>query len=62
MGINDRNTVYDSIELFLKDAKHIDAGLRFLDKPPRTDLSAQTRRIMDQTADWIPPEVRNAAK
>lgn len=29
MGDNDRNTVYDSIELFLRDAKHIDAGLAF---------------------------------
>lgn len=62
MGQNDRNTVYNSIELLLKDAKRIDAGLRFFDSPPRTDLSAQTRRIIDQTADWVPPEMRNAGK
>lgn len=62
MGQNDHNTVYDSIELLLKDAKRIDAGLRFFDSPPRTDLSAQTRRIIDQTADWMPPEMRNAGK
>ena len=29
MGKNDRNTVYDDIETFLRDAKHIDAGLKF---------------------------------
>lgn len=31
MGQNDRKTVYDDIELFLRDAKHIDAGLKFAD-------------------------------
>lgn len=29
MGKNERNAVYDDIELFLRDAKHIDAGLTF---------------------------------
>jgi hypothetical protein len=29
MGKNERHTVYDDIELFLRDAKHIDAGLAF---------------------------------
>jgi hypothetical protein len=29
MGKNERNTVYDDIELFLRDAKHIDAGIKF---------------------------------
>ncbi len=62
MGINDRNTVYDAIELMLRDAKHIDAGLRFFRDPPRTDLSSQTRRIVDQTKDWVPPELRDVAK
>jgi hypothetical protein len=61
MGQNPRNTVYDDIELFLRDAKHIDAGLKFYAEPPRTDLSAQTRRIIDQTEGWQPPEVRRAA-
>jgi hypothetical protein len=32
MGKNDRNTVYDDIEIFLRDAKHIDAGLKFAEK------------------------------
>lgn len=32
MGHNDRKTVYDDIGLFLRDAKHIDAGLKFYDK------------------------------
>ena len=58
MGRNDRNTVYDDIEIFLRDAKHIDAGIKFAEAPERTDLSAQTKRIIDQTADWVPPEMR----
>lgn len=28
MGQNDKKTVYDDIELFLRDAKHIDAGIK----------------------------------
>lgn len=32
MGQNQRNTVYDDIEIFLRDAKHIDAGLKFFEK------------------------------
>lgn len=55
MGRNDRNTVFDDLELFLRDAKHIDAGLKFYAAPPRTDLSEKTLRLIDQTADWTPP-------
>lgn len=61
MGQNDRATVYDSIELLLRDAEHIDAGLKFHAEPPRTDLSEKTRRTVAATADWEPPEVRHAA-
>jgi hypothetical protein len=32
MGKNDRNTVYDDIEIFLRDAKHIEAGIKFAEK------------------------------
>jgi hypothetical protein len=32
MGQNDRKTVYDDIEIFLRDAKHIDAGIKFAEK------------------------------
>lgn len=60
-GDNDRGTVYDSIELLLRDAKHIDAGLRFYRDPPRTDLSSVTRRNVAAVADWVPPELRNAS-
>lgn len=60
-GQNDRATVYDAIELLLRDAKHIDAGLRFYRDPPRTDLSKLTRANVDRTADWRPPEMRNAS-
>lgn len=61
MGQNDKATVYDSIELMLRDAEHIDAGLRFHAEPPRTDLSEKTRRAVAATADWEPPEMRRAA-
>ena len=60
-GQNDRATVYDALELFLRDAQHVDAGLRFADNQPRNDLSALTRRNVAALADWVPPEMRNAA-
>lgn len=61
MGQNERATVYDDIELMLRDAKHIDAGLKFSSSPPRTELSSLTRKNVASTADWVPPEMRNAA-
>lgn len=39
MGENERRTVYDDIEIFLRDAKHIEAGLRFARGPPAPTLS-----------------------
>lgn len=39
MGENDQRTVYDDVELFLRDAKHIEAGLRFARGPPAPALS-----------------------
>jgi hypothetical protein len=59
-GQNDKATVYDAIELLLRDAKHIDAGLRFYRDPPRTDLSSLTRRNVAAVENWIPPELRAA--
>ena len=43
MGHNERATVYDDVALFLRDAQHIDAGLRFAAQPPRVDLTTVTR-------------------
>lgn len=60
MGQNETGTVYDALELMLRDAEHIDAGLRFHAEPPRSDLSAQTRRIISATENWTPPEMRHA--
>lgn len=60
MGQNATATVYGDIELFLRDAKHIDAGLKFHAEPPRTDLSEITRRNVAATETWQPPELRNA--
>lgn len=61
MGQNQTATVYDDIELFLRDSKHVDAGLRFYAEPPRTDLSPKTRAIVAATESWSPPEIRHAA-
>lgn len=61
MGQNKQATRYDDIENFLRDAKHVDMGLKFHMEPPRTDLSDKTRRIIDQTENWVPPQVRNAS-
>lgn len=58
MGRNDRHTVFDDLELLLRDAKHIDAGLKFYTEPPRRELSEKTLRIVDQTDGWVPPELR----
>lgn len=60
MGQNDRGTVYDDIEIFLRDAKHIDAGLAFHRNPP-SNLSALTRKNLANTEGWVPPEMRHAA-
>lgn len=61
MGQNDRSTRYDGIELLLRDAKHIDAGLKFARDPPQK-FSSLTRRNVSATEDWMPPEIRNAAR
>ncbi len=60
MGRNDRNTVYTDLELLLRDSGQIDAGLKFYEQPPRTDLSAKTRANVAAISDWKPPELRNA--
>lgn len=60
-GQNDRATVYDDIGLFLRSAGHVDAGLRFAEKPPRTDQSKLTRGNVAAVEGWKPPEMRRAA-
>lgn len=58
-GDNDRQTIYDSIELLLRDPKHIDAGLKFYAKPPTSlRFSDLTRRNIAAVHDWKPPELR----
>lgn len=37
MGQNQTKTVYDSIELFLRDAEHIDRGLKLVQQPAKQD-------------------------
>ena len=62
MGQNDRATMYDDIELFLRDARHIEAGLKFATALPRSDLSTLTRKNVAAVANWVPPEMRRARK
>ena len=62
MGQNDRATVYDDIELFLRDARHIESGLKFATAPPHAGLSTLTRKNVAAVADWVPPEMRHASK
>jgi hypothetical protein len=61
MGQNERSTVYDDIELFLRDSKHVEAGLRFARTGASPTFSSLTRRNVEATSEWIPPEMRNAA-
>jgi hypothetical protein len=44
MGNNERQTKYDGIELLLRDAKRIDAGLQFARSPPVANGST-TRKV-----------------
>lgn len=60
-GQNDRQTVYDDIELFLRDSSHIDAGIRFHETPQSltSDLANHNVRVL---SDWKPPELRDAPR
>jgi len=53
-GENDRQTVYDSIDLLLRDASHIDAGLAFARGPP-SQTSALARHNVSVLAAWQAP-------
>ena len=54
-GQNDRNTVYDDIGLLLRDAAHIDAGIRFAEAPP--DLTSPlTQHNVAVLSNWKAPE------
>jgi hypothetical protein len=45
MGQNERGTVYDGIELFLRDAKRIDAGIQFARMPPKVNGSPKEPQL-----------------
>jgi hypothetical protein len=59
MGQNKQGTRYDDIENFLRDAKHVDMGLKFYTEPP-LQQSTLTRKNVASTDGWTPPEMRNA--
>lgn len=52
MGENERNTRYDAIELMLRDAKHIDAGLQFARAPPSARSSVTDHNVRALT-EWM---------
>lgn len=58
-GQNQRQTVYDDVELFLRDSAHIDAGLRFSENPQAltSELANHNVQVLKN---WQPPELRNA--
>jgi hypothetical protein len=45
MGENDNNTVYDSLDLILRDAKHIDQGLKFHSSQPKKYSKVTSKNI-----------------
>jgi hypothetical protein len=45
MGQNDRGTRYDSLELLLRDSKHVDMGLGFCARPGRSGPETANDRI-----------------
>ena len=51
-GQNERQTVYDDISLMLRDAAHIDAGLRFHRQPP-ANLPPKLIKQGGHTQAWL---------
>lgn len=62
MGENDRAQTYTDLELLLRDAKHIEAGLGFARNPPANPQSPITRAIVASVGGWVPQELRNATE
>jgi len=59
MGENDKQTRYDDIELFLRDAKRVDAGIAFAQGPVQSNgVSGKTRQKLQGAANWKPKELR----
>lgn len=58
IGQNDRNTVYDGLHVLLRDADHIDAGLRFARDPPVLSSKLTQHNVAVLQA-WRPPEMRD---
>lgn len=58
-GKNDKSTVYDDIELFLRDSSHIDAGIRFFENPPTITSKLEQHNVAVLQA-WRPKEMRDA--
>lgn len=59
IGQNERNTVYDGLHVLLRDADHIDAGLRFARDPPQLSSKLQQHNVA-VLQEWRPQELRDA--
>lgn len=57
-GQNDRQTVYDDIGLLLRDSAHIDAGIRFADKPQSLTSELANHNVA-VLKNWTPSELRD---
>ncbi len=53
MGQNERATVYDDVELFLRDARHIEMGLKFATAQPQPGVSALTRKNLAAAQEFM---------
>lgn len=58
MGENDRNTRYTAIELLLRDAAHVDAGLQFARAPPTAHSSVTDHNVRALTQ-WLNGDATN---
>ncbi len=55
MGENDRNTKFTDLELLIRDAAHIDAGIKFYENPPAPKSKAQISQDANVSAgvEWL---------
>ncbi|MDR5730702.1 MAG: HNH endonuclease [Terriglobia bacterium] len=59
IGQNDRSTVYDGLHLLLRDADHIDSGLRMFREPPELSSKLTQHNVAVLKA-FVPSELRDA--
>lgn len=53
MGENDRNALYDDIELICRDGPHVDKFIKLADGPNLTRMSSAARKTLTAAQRWI---------